>query len=174
MGTNTPNLQLFKPDPDDDNVNVQLDINDNYDKIDLAVQDALDGTTSTALIERTSNNPSGVTAETIADTLTFAAVNGQRYKIVWDGAFFSTVANDLVRATIRDTNISGTQMQIRNISPTIASQAFPVHVEFFWTASVTANKTFVTTVQRVSGTGLITGGAGATSPTSFYAERANV
>lgn len=38
MGTSTPNLQLFKPDPDDDNVNVETDLNANYDKIDTAVK----------------------------------------------------------------------------------------------------------------------------------------
>ena len=172
MGTNTPNLQLFKPDPDLDNVNVETDLNDNYDKLDTAVQDALDGSNATTLVERSANS-AGVTAETIVDTLVFAAVDGQRYKIVWDGAFFSTIANDLIRGAIRETNIAGAQFQVRNLSPTIASQAFPLHMEFFWTATSTANKTFVTTVQRITGTGTITGGAAASSPTNFYAEKAN-
>jgi hypothetical protein len=36
MGTSTPSLQLWKPDPDADNVNVETDLNDNYDKLDAA------------------------------------------------------------------------------------------------------------------------------------------
>lgn len=35
-GTSTPNLQLYKPDPDD-NVNVVTDLNNNWDKVDSAV-----------------------------------------------------------------------------------------------------------------------------------------
>lgn len=172
MGTNTPNLQLFKPDPDDDNVNVQTDLNDNYDILDTAVQDALDGSNATSLVERVANS-AGVTAETVVDTITFSAVDGQRYKVTWDGAFFSTVAGDLVRGAIRGDSIAGTQHQVRNLSPTIVSQAFPLHMEFFWTATSTASKTFVATVQRITGTGTITGGAAVSSPTSFYIEKAN-
>lgn len=39
MATNTPNLQLRKPDPDPvtgDDVDINLDLNDNWDKIDTA------------------------------------------------------------------------------------------------------------------------------------------
>lgn len=38
MGTSTTHLNLFKPDPGDD-VDVELDLNDNYDKLDTAIQD---------------------------------------------------------------------------------------------------------------------------------------
>jgi hypothetical protein len=44
MGTNTPNYQLFKPDPDDDNVDV-ADINNNSDIIDTELKEVSDATT---------------------------------------------------------------------------------------------------------------------------------
>lgn len=42
MGSSTPNLQLWRPDPDLDFVNVETDLNDNWDKIDTAYQDTTD------------------------------------------------------------------------------------------------------------------------------------
>lgn len=38
MGTNTPELQLFKPDYTTDNIDVPVDFNNNWDKVDTAVK----------------------------------------------------------------------------------------------------------------------------------------
>lgn len=172
MGTNTPNLQLFKPDPDDNNVNVETDLNANYDILDDKVQEALDGSISTTENTRIANSAT-FTAETQVDSIVVPVVNGQKYKIIWDGAFFSSVANDLVRGRIREDSVSGTVRQTRNLPLPTSSTSIPLHLEAFWTASSTGNKTFVATGQRVTGTGNITAEGGAVLPTSFYVEKVN-
>lgn len=55
MGTNTTNYQLFKPDPDDDNVNVQTDLNDNYDIIDTNLKAVSDSVIPILSVRKTAN-----------------------------------------------------------------------------------------------------------------------
>lgn len=121
---------------------------------------------------RETNTGGFTTTETVVDTLVVPVVSGRRYKIVWDGEYQSSVAGDLVRGQLREDSVSGTAIQLRQTNCSIVTQAFPIRLEAFWTASSTGNKTFVATGDRISGGGTITGIAVAGSPTNFYAENA--
>lgn len=120
--------------------------------------------------QRTANG-SAHTAETVEDSVTVSLVSGTSYRVIWDGAVHSSVAGDVARCRIREDNISGTEMQLRNSPALLASAAsLPMHLEGKYIASATGSKTFVATTQRLTGTGNITAQAGGTSPTSFRVE----
>lgn len=118
------------------------------------------------------NSSAFTTAETEVDTITVPVVNGRRYKVVWRPAFFSTVANDHVRGAIREDDLAGTALYVQNITTPISGQAFLMHLEGFYTATATEDKTFIGTGDRITGTGTITGQAASSNPTLLYVENA--
>lgn len=108
------------------------------------------------------------TAETLCDSITVPLVSGQVYSIVWATLMQSSVAADTARIRIRDTNITGTQLQVIRIGLPVASTGFPAYTYAEYTANATGSKTFVGTGERASGTGNITRVASATSPTYLF------
>lgn len=117
-------------------------------------------------------NSAAYTTETLLDTLTVPVVDGRRYKIIWDGMFFVTGSlNTVCRLMIRENNITGTILQLRQVVPVVLAQGEPVRAEAFYTATSTENKTFVATGIRATGGGTVTAQA-VGAPTMFYAENA--
>lgn len=126
-----------------------------------------------AKTKRTANSPTMTTVETITDTVTANVVAGEEYKIVWSGAVFSSVANDVARVRIREDNVAGAELQLRQKPiPLGGSQAVELYVETFWTAVATEAQPFVFTMVRNTGTGTLGAQAAATTPTFFYVEHA--
>ncbi|UVS81852.1 hypothetical protein [Actinokineospora sp. UTMC 2448] len=120
---------------------------------------------------RTSASGTFTTTETQLDTITVPVVSGRRYKIVWNGQVQSSVADGYVRCRIRETSVTGTVLQIRNVGTTMAAgQSVPLHAEAFWTASSTGDAVFLFTAVRQAGTGNISSFAAGDSPVSFYVQ----
>lgn len=80
MGTSTPHLNLYKPDPGDD-VDVEQDLGENYDKLDASIE-ALDEVVPTPF-------PRAHLYQTSANTHTFA--NGIDEAIIFDGELLDTI-----------------------------------------------------------------------------------
>lgn len=119
-------------------------------------------------------NSSTFTTEAVVDTLSVPVVSGRRYKIVWDGAFYSDNGTGYARGRIRETNISGTVLMLRQVATTVTNQSFGCRMEVRWTATSTTTVTFVATGTRQSGTGNVGAQAGTDSPTTFYVENVSV
>lgn len=95
MGTNTPNYQLFKPNPDTDNVNVVTDLNNNYDKIDTELKLVSDSVIPILSVRKTADESvvSSVTLQT-DDDLFKAVVANTKYMLdcffIYSGAAAGT------------------------------------------------------------------------------------
>lgn len=118
----------------------------------------------------TSSSSGFTTTETVVDTLVVSLAAGKRYRLIWDSSFLSTVAADVVLHRIREDSVSGTGLQAYRIPLTAANVSFAAHLEAWFTATVSGEKTFVVTAVRSSGTGTITRFANATSPANFAIE----
>jgi hypothetical protein len=120
---------------------------------------------------RTVGSGTFTTSETILDTVTVDVVAGRSYKIIWDTQLQSSVADGYARARIRETNVSGTVVQLRNHPTNLtASQSFPIRMEASWTATSTGSMTFVATAVRMTGTGNLSSFASSDNVTAFYVE----
>lgn len=120
---------------------------------------------------RTSSVGSITTTETIVDTVTAALVSGRKYGIWWFAQVQSTVANDQAGIKIREDNVSGT-IKANQRAPELVSTgtAYPIAQYIEYTASATANKTFVGTIVRSVGTGTLTAGGSANQQANIYVE----
>lgn len=119
--------------------------------------------------ERTTSSGT-FTAETQIDTITVPLVDGRKYKITWLGHISSSVADGYARCRIRQDSSSGTQIQLRQVITGVAAQSFPVPMIVYYTATATADKTFVVTCNRQAGTGNITAAAAVDTPTVLFVE----
>ena len=115
-------------------------------------------------------NTSTFTSETVINNVTATLESGKTYRVVWKIGGTSSVTNDVVRFRIREDNISGTQMQLRNAFVPVATSAWPVDLEAEFTAASSGSKTFTGTAQRVIGTGNITCTANANEPAYLYVD----
>lgn len=94
------------------------------------------------------------TTEVIVLTVTAPVVVGRTYS-VWAGpTFASTVDGDVVHSQLREDNVSGTILDRTDdyIRATISTIDRTILFSLY-TADATENKTFVTTGDRVTGTG---------------------
>lgn len=126
-----------------------------------------------AAANRTANSATFTTTEVVLDTITVSLVAGTAYRIIWDSAVSSTTGalSEAFRGRIRDTNVAGTELQVRTYGLPIANTAFATRVEAEFTASSTGAKTFVATGHRLpAGAGTLTSTAGGTAPTLFRVE----
>jgi hypothetical protein len=124
-------------------------------------------------LTREVNTGTFTTTRTILDTITVPVVAGRRYKIVWDGEFQSSVANDLIRGQLHDgPATTDPAIQLRQLTCPVLNQAFPLIMQCWFNATVTGNETFIATAARLTGSGTITGIANTSSPTLFYVENA--
>lgn len=94
------------------------------------------------------------TTEVIVQTVTAPLVIGRTYSI-WAGpTFHSTVDGDVVHSQMRENNVSGNILDRVDDYIRVTVSAIDRTILFaFYTATATANKTFVVTGDRVLGTG---------------------
>jgi hypothetical protein len=119
------------------------------------------------------DNPSGTftTTATQVASVTAWLVAGSIYRVTFDGAFDTTVDGDMVRARIREDNISGNQLQARDTGEMDAAGLVTgLRMEVEYTAVSTGNKTFVATGERDAGTGNISMSADPTFPAYMYVD----
>jgi hypothetical protein len=121
---------------------------------------------------RTSNSSSFTSTETQTDTVTAPLVSGRTYRVTAYLLCRSTVANDTDIARLREDNLTGTTLQsIRVLIPaTGAATDTLIYLEAQYTAASSADKTFVATGVRGSGTGSITHTAGTSNPVYLYVD----
>jgi hypothetical protein len=122
------------------------------------------------LTQATANSAGFTTTEVVTDTLVANLISGQRYRVVHDGSWQTTVAADAVLLRIREDSLTGTALQAYRVGLPIAATTFAGHVEGFYTAVANGSKTFVVAVVRSGGTGTITRVASAAAPSNFYIE----
>ena len=122
-----------------------------------------------ALTTNTSDSSTWTTTETLTDTVTAALVDGRTYKVSWHGGIVSTVVGDIALMRMREDSTSGTLMTERNVyisGTTSAGNA--ASIEARYTATATANKTFIVSGIRNGGTGTEHADATATRPRYLY------
>lgn len=105
------------------------------------------------------------TTETTVESVTFSAIAGVQYEILYAAALWkSSVSADVVSVRCREDSSTGTQLIGIDFDAVIANHYYSPVVRALWTASSTVSKTIVITGQRKSGTGNISRDAGATNP----------
>jgi hypothetical protein len=119
---------------------------------------------------RTGNSDAIGTTETVVDTVVAPVVEGRIYKVTWDGRLNpSTAGNDGV-VSIREDTVGGNSLQGVAVDLPISARTPRLNLEVEYEADATEDKTFVATLDLVSGTGTITATAAATQPTYFYVD----
>lgn len=107
-----------------------------------------------AAVNLTATSGTWSTGETTVASVTGFLTTGQRYKIRFLGFASSTVAADLAFMRIREDTLTGNQLQgVTTYIATTTGNGFQFAAEVEFVAIATANKTFVATGSRASGTG---------------------
>lgn len=129
---------------------------------------------------RTSSSAGFTTTEAVLDTVTVSLVAGTTYRVTWDLQVSTSTAGgtnntlttfERVRTRIRQDNISGTEVQLKDVMLVIGNgTSHPAYVQGVFTAVSTGSKTFVGTGQRLGTGGTITGFGGGTSPVFLRVE----
>jgi hypothetical protein len=102
----------------------------------------------------TSDSSTFTSTETEVQAVTAALVSGRIYRVRAYTRFNSSVATDTVLARLRQDNSTGTEMSTAAVdAPTNVTHGAWVMLEAEYTAVASANKTFVLTGIRASGTG---------------------
>lgn len=103
----------------------------------------------------TSDSSNFTTTETTVISVTAPLVDGRTYKIEADVGWQSSVSADRMRMRIREDNSSGTVLSETQliISTTATTTPYTKMATARFTASATANKTFVVTGERLAGSG---------------------
>jgi uncharacterized protein (DUF3084 family) len=88
-------------------------------------------------------------------SVTVPLISGRTYRVRFTGGWNSTVLADTITVRLREDTASGTQVDSDTINTPLVSslRGGKVSVEGRYTATATANKTFVVTGQREAGTG---------------------
>ncbi|HEX6682425.1 MAG TPA: hypothetical protein VF062_06495 [Candidatus Limnocylindrales bacterium] len=118
----------------------------------------------------TADSATFTTTEIVVATGTAAPlVAGRIYMVVFDAGFQTTV-DGILRVMIREDNLAGTSIQIRDffIDNTGTASAARVEVEF--EAQATGNKVFVATGDMLSGGGTANLNASGTLPSYLYVD----
>lgn len=115
---------------------------------------------------RIANSAGFTTTDTVTDSVTAPLVTGRLYLVKAYLLLRSTVANDTIVSRIREDALAGAQLlSARFTIHTTGSATNHVGIlEVHYTAVATADKTFVSTSIRGSGTGTITAVAAASDP----------
>jgi hypothetical protein len=116
------------------------------------------------------NSSTFTTTETVTDTITVALVSGRKYAIRYHGSWDSTVANDDVRARIREDSVAGTLLTSARLRVPVTNGEAWEHLYVEYTAVSTGNKTFVVTGLRVGGTGTINRHGASSEPAYLYVD----
>jgi hypothetical protein len=113
---------------------------------------------------------SAVVSETVVQTVVAPVVQGRIYKVTWDFRINSTVAGDDTQPRLREDNISGAEIQTAAFDLPVVSRAPRFHFEAEYEADATEDKTFVGTLNRVSGSGNVTLLAATNQPALLYVD----
>lgn len=105
--------------------------------------------------------------ETQVTSVTASLVSGRTYRVVADIGFEITV-DGVLRAQVHEDSTSGTVLQIRDTVIDNSGTAQSMHAETQYTATTTANKTFVVTGDVRTGGGTANMNAGSTFPSYLY------
>jgi hypothetical protein len=105
----------------------------------------------------TSDSSTFTTSETEVQTITVPVTSGRVYSVTWWPLFRSSVANDEVRARIREDSSAGTEIQtaVRVVTTGAGALGTEMSLTAFYTAGATEDKTFSLTGVRVGGSGNI-------------------
>jgi hypothetical protein len=119
----------------------------------------------------TADSAGFTTTEVVVATVTAPLVSGRTYRLRAVPKWESDVADDRINARLREDSVTGTIMQSDNVRILVVSSlGWGGVLEVEYTATATADKTFVLTGQRAGGTGTCKLGAGATRPVYLYVE----
>lgn len=118
----------------------------------------------------TANSAVITTTETVVMSVMAPVVNGRTYRVVFDAAYDGTVIDDTFLANMREDSLTGTSIQARRLSLASTPSLQPVHFGVEYTAIATADKTFVVTLVRTSGTGNVILNAAANFPAYLYVD----
>jgi hypothetical protein len=105
-------------------------------------------------------------------SVTAPLVSGRTYRVKFASRIGGTVAADIAAIRIREDSVTGTIMQSGRIliSDNDAVGWGPLVLERQYTATATANKTFVGTGQRTTGSGSPRLDAGTVNPAYLYVD----
>jgi hypothetical protein len=119
----------------------------------------------------TADSAGFTTTEVSVASVTAELVSGRTYRLRAVPKWESDVADDRINARLREDDAVGTIMQSDNVRILVVSAlGWGGVMEVEYTATATADKTFVLTGQRAGGTGTCKLGAGATRPVYLYVD----
>lgn len=107
-------------------------------------------------------------------TVTASLINGWTYKVqAWLGIQAATsAATEISAMRLREDTATGTQGQLAiAYMPIVSVNATPIYLYYEYTASATANKSWVVTGQRTNGTGTHSIAGTATRPSYLFVDR---
>lgn len=112
------------------------------------------------------------TTEAVVQSATASLVNGRTYRVRFYSGINGDVNNIQYNAILRQDNLAGTAIDVhrKRIEVTGSSIGWHCVLESYFTAVATGNKTFVVTLQRVSGSGNVWREAGTNHPSRLYVE----
>lgn len=109
--------------------------------------------------------------ETVIGTVTAALVSGRTYRVRVHTRIGTTVANDIAIVRLREDNVTGTEMtSARSGAMDTSGLGNVITAEAEYTAAATANKTFVVTGIRTTGTGNLRRVAATNRPAYLYVD----
>lgn len=115
-------------------------------------------------IETTNASPA-TTSEVITDSVTFAAIEGETYRATHDAAWAQSASTAITLLRIREDNATGTQLQGYRLPAPGTTAAVVGHIEAWYTADATEDKTIVVTALVSSGS--VTRQGSATQPSNL-------
>lgn len=121
---------------------------------------------------QTSDSANIGATETVVQSLTVPLVSGRTYRIGWISGVNTDTNNAQYNAILREDSIAGAARDVhrKRIEVLGSSIGWWSRLEVFYTAGSTGNKTFVVTLQRVSGSGNVWREAGTNHPSRLYAD----
>ena len=119
----------------------------------------------------TSSTPSFTNTETVTDTVTALLVDGATYEITWTANITASVATDTLLTRIRQDNLAGAQLAGGRVIPNTTATYGPILLRARYTATASANKTFVVTGVRNAGAGNFVRFGNADNPSILSVDR---
>lgn len=99
--------------------------------------------------------------ETVIDTVVASVIAGRGYEVEWKMRYAATAADTWV-IRVREDAVGGAEVDSTVFVASSTGNTFTQVVGMDWTAGATGSKTFVATVQRLTGTGTLTPKGGST------------
>lgn len=110
------------------------------------------------------------TTETAVASVTAPLVSGRTYRLTFSGRIRSSVSGDDITFRLREDSTTGTVLWEIDTDLEQASLNQPMRCEAEFTATTTADKTFIASMFRITGTGTLVEDAGANAPSYLYVD----